>query len=116
MNDKLRDDLLTGLIFQSFAEKYYEYVKEDVSGEGKLFINRLLNRLSANRNDCYTRVTTHEGREAFHKEFSRGDVLQYGNVVLDMMEMSQDKKDLAERTIAAIKKGAKIDFLDTSNS
>ena len=56
MNNSAKEFVTIAMLHNSMAKKYIEYVKDETKGEGKLFVNRLINRHSANQNDVYTRI------------------------------------------------------------
>jgi hypothetical protein len=112
MSQTSSDDLLTALMFQNMAEKYLEYVKHEASSDGKAFVGRLISRLQANRNDCYAKITTEKGRQAFLREFSQKDTLQYANIFLAMINLSEKDRDTIEKVVEQIAKGGLIEYVE----
>ena len=112
MNKTPSNDLLTALMFQNIAEKYLEYVKHEAKAEGKNFISRLILRLQANRNDCYSKITTEKGRQMFLNEFTQKDALQYANIFLTMMHLSEKDRDTIEKLVDGISKGELIEYVE----
>ena len=116
MGQASSDDLLTALMFQNMAEKYLECVKHEASSHGKAFVSRLISRLQANRSDCYSKITNEKGRQAFLKEFSQKDALQYANIFLAMINLSEKDRDTIEKVVEGIAKGELIEYIEQSNS
>lgn len=112
MTDSARDNMLTSLLFQNIAEQYLDLTKHEVDGVGKHFLNQLTNRLRANKNDCYSKITSEDGRKLFTRELTRADALQYANVFLMMLECDEEKRNTIEKLITAIHKGEVIEFID----
>ena len=52
MKESVRDNLLTALLFQNVCGQYLEFTKHETNGDGKAFLNVLINRLKANERDC----------------------------------------------------------------
>jgi len=115
MTESAKDNLLTSLLFQNMAAKYLEYTKHEVNGDGKYFLDTLTKRLKANINDCYLRITTDKGRDAYFKEFKKEDALQYANIFTSMIEMDGQQRDLVERLVENIKKGEVIEYIPETN-
>lgn len=116
MNKTTSTDLLTALMFQNMAEKYLEFVKHESKTEGKHFISRLISRLQANRNDCYSKITTESGRKSFLNEFTQKDALQYANIFLTMIQLSEKDRDTIENVVEGISKGELIEYIEQPNS
>lgn len=112
MNNTTSNDLLTALMFQNIAEKYLEFVKHESKSQGKHFISRLISRLQANRNDCYSKITTENGRKSFLNEFTQKDALQYANIFLIMMNLSEKDRDTIEKVVEGISKGELIEYIE----
>jgi hypothetical protein len=112
MTESVRDNLLTALLFQNVCGQYLEFTKHETNGDGKAFLNILINRLKANERDCLHRITTAKGREVFHKEMTKGDALQYANIFLMMLEMDAQKRNTIEKLVTSIHKGEVIEFVE----
>lgn len=116
LNNSVRDSLLTSLLLQNACISFLEYVKTETNGDGKRFLNILITRLKANTNDCYSKITTDKGREAFVKEFTKEDALQYANVFLMLLEMNKDSRDTAERIITQLHKGEVVEIKEPASN
>lgn len=116
MKESVRDSLLTALLFQNVCEQYLEFTKHETNGDGKAFLNVLINRLKANERDCMHRITTSKGREVFHREMTKGDALQYANVFLMMLEMDEEKRNTVEKLVSSIHKGEVVEFIEPKNN
>jgi hypothetical protein len=44
MNESVRNNLLTSLLFQNIAEQYLEFTKHETNGDGKAFLNVLIKK------------------------------------------------------------------------
>lgn len=116
MTESARDNLLTGLLFQNICVQYLELTKHETNGDGKAFLNTLINRLKANERDCLHKITTAKGKEVFHREMTKGDALQYANVFLMLLEMDGEKRDTVEKLVTSIHKGELIEFVEPKNN
>lgn len=111
MTDSARDNMLTSLLFQRIAKEYLELTKHEVDSTGKHFLNSQINRLSANINDCYSKITSEAGRKLFFKEMNKTDALQYADIFLKLLECDEQKRNTIERLVTAIHKGEMIEFV-----
>lgn len=112
MTKSAKENILSSLLFQNIAYQYLEFTKHELKGVEKNFLNQLINRLSANKNDCYSKITSNEGREIFLREITKGDALQYANIFLMMLECDEDKKNSIEKLVNAIHKGEIVEFVN----
>ncbi len=112
MTENARDNLLTSLIFQNISKEFIELTKHEVDGTGKHFLNTLSNRLKANLNDCYSKITSEKGRELFTREFNKADALQYANIFLMLLECDEEKRNSIEQLVTAISKGDTVKIVD----
>jgi hypothetical protein len=104
------DNLVLALTKNNEAKKLFEYVRHEVSGDVKHFINRLIARCEANEMDVINRMTCDKNRELFIKEIRKGDTLQFTYIMQQIFEMSQDKRDMVEQIVNSIHKGEKIEM------
>lgn len=116
MKESVRDNLLTALLFQNVCVQYLEFTKHETNGEGKAFLNVLVNRLKANERDCMHKITTARGREVFHREMTKGDALQYANIFLMLLEMDEEKRNTVEKLVTSIHKGELVEFIEPKNN
>ena len=112
MKESVRDNLLTALLFQNVCGQYLEFTKHETNGDGKAFLNVLINRLKANERDCLHKITTEKGRQLFQKEMTKGDALQYANIFLMMLEMDEEKRNTVEKLVTSIHKGELVEFVE----
>jgi len=112
MNESVRDNLLTSLLFQNIAEQYLEFTKHETNGDGKAFLNVLINRLKANKRDCFHKITTDKGREVFHNEMTKKDALLYSNVFLMILKCDEEKRNTIEKLVISIHKGELVEFVE----
>lgn len=112
MKESVRDNLLTALLFQNVCGQYLEFTKHETNGDGKAFLNVLINRLKANEMDCLHKITTEKGRQLFQKEMTKGDALQYANIFLMMLEMDEEKRNTVEKLVTSIHKGELVEFVE----
>ena len=104
------ESIVTSLLFQQVAKHYLELSKHEYLSSGKNFLNTLINRLSANINDCYSRISEKENADKFHKEFNEADMLLYANVFMVLLDSSPKERETIERLIEGIKKGDVIEI------
>lgn len=112
MTQSAKDNLLTSQLFQNMAVQYLEFTKHEVNAEGKNFLCQLIARLEANKRHLYTKITTEEGKKILRNELTKRDALQYANIVLTLMELSNKKRDLVEKLTIAIHKGEMIEYVE----
>lgn len=112
MTTNVQDNILTSLLFQRIGKEYLELTKHEVNGDGKRFLNILIQRLNANLNDCYVKITSQKGRDMFAREFSQKDMLLYANVFTMILECDEEKRSAIEKLITAIHKGDAVEFVE----
>jgi len=110
MKQSANDNLILALTRNNEAKKLFEYVKHEVHGETKGFINRLINRCEANETDVIARMTSDENREIFINEIRNGDTLQFSYIMLQIFGMTQPQRDIIEKIINSVAKGEKIEI------
>jgi hypothetical protein len=115
MTSSAQENVIAAMIYSSIAKKYLELVKHEVQGDTKRFLNILISRLSANESDTIARIGNAESRQMFIDEIKEADTLQYQHIILQMIGMTQEQKDLAEKVIDGILKGEVIEFLEPEN-
>jgi len=107
------DHLILAMLHNSIARNFLQYVRHEVHGETKDFINRLIKRSEANELDTISRMTNEANREKFKKEIRMGDTLQISYINMQILEMDQPKRDLVEKLINLIHKGEEINIETT---
>lgn len=105
------DNLILALSKNNEAKKLLEYVRHEVGGEVKHFINRLIARCEANEMDVINRMTCDKNRELFIKEIRKGDTLQFTYIMQQIFEMDHEKRDIVEKIVNSIHKGDKIEMV-----
>lgn len=108
MKQSANDNLILALTRNNEAKKLFEYVRHEVHGETKGFINRLINRCEANETDVIARMTCNENRDVFIKEIRKGDTLQFSYMFMQIFAMDQQQRDIVEQIINSIAKGEEI--------
>jgi hypothetical protein len=111
MTSSARDNILTSLLFQRIAKEYLELTKHEVDGTGKHFLNQLTNRLNANLNDCYSKLTSEAGRKLYFSEMNQKDTLQYADIFLKLLECDEEKRNTIEKLVASVHKGEVVEFV-----
>ncbi|MES2382875.1 MAG: hypothetical protein V4538_17640 [Bacteroidota bacterium] len=108
MQQSANDNMILAMIHNSIARNYLSYVRHEVAGDTKEFINRLIKRCEANETDTIARMTCDENREVFVQEIRKGDTMQFSCIMLQIFSMDQDKRDMVENLINLIHKGEEI--------
>lgn len=102
-------------MFQSVAQKFFEFTVHELKGDKKALLNQMINRLKVNRNDLYSTINTEEGRTRFLQEFELGDVLCFAEITLAVLKMSQDQRSMVETICNGIIRGEEIKFVEEQN-
>lgn len=116
MTSSAQENVIAAMVYSNIAKSYLELVKHEVSGDTKRFLNILTTRLTANENDTLARIDNMESRQMFIDEIKKADTLQYNHIVLTLVGMTQEQKDLTERLVDAIKKGEAVEYLEPINT
>jgi hypothetical protein len=98
---KVKGDVTIGLIYNAIAKTYFEYSKMELQHEAKDFANRAINRLSINEQEALS-LLSDEDREVFKTEIYKTDLLQYSHILMQLLAMGSEQRDLAESMIDAI--------------
>lgn len=111
MTNEAQNNLIAAMYHNAVAKHYLEQTTHLVSGDTKRFLNVLLNRLKANEADMRARIGDNPKSLAiFDQEITKSDLMQYDHIVLQLMGMEQEQRDLVEKLVDGIKKGEVIEF------
>jgi hypothetical protein len=111
MTANAQKNLTLALVHLATAKEYFNYAKTESSATTKNFLNNQINRCNASEIEVLTKITTDEARERYRQHIKNGDIMQFENVIVTMLEMDQPKRDIFEKLVDAIKKGELIEFV-----
>lgn len=113
MKDSVKESVTVALVHNAIAKKHLEYVKHETEFDTKQFVQRLINRLDANEKDVFNRIGE-ESKEVFKREVWEADMLQYSHIIIQLLSMTKEERELAEKTIDGMAKGEIIEFTEPS--
>lgn len=106
--NKVKENITTSLIYNAIARTHLEYAKHELKEDAKQFANRAINRLAINEKEALE-LMDDEGREIFKSEIYKTDLLQYSHILIQLLAMDANQRELSEKTIDAIYKGELIE-------
>lgn len=112
MTTEANDIIKSALIFTAIAKKHFEYAKIYLSNKEKDVVNMQIKRLLANENDMCYFINNDKARDWFNAQLKRGDTLQFAQIVNQILDMDDNKRNLAETVIDGISQNKMIEFLE----
>jgi len=116
MTESAQKDLIIANIYIDIAKKRLESILPDVAANTKEFVRMQIKRLNANQTDIYARIDNNESRQIFMDEIRNADTLCYEHILLQLLNMTNEQKALAEKVIDGIVKGEVVEFVEPANT
>ncbi len=112
MNNHVKENITIAAVYQSMAKKHLDLVKHETKQEDKVLINVLLSRLNANEANVIDRFDE-KNKQQYIDRLVQGDSAQYSHILLRLLAMDDDRRNLVETMVDTIYKGEAIEFIES---